>query len=102
MLMPLVPALVEASPVTGWKENVTSAFHSMTSNEASKPTALRFSCTYSFIGSGSIWPDPDVEMAILILGLLVALKPASASSFLAAAGSYLMSKLGEPYQGWPG
>ncbi len=71
MLMPLMPALVEASPVTGWKEKVTSAFHSMTSNWVSKPTAFRFSCTYSFIGSGSIWPEPEVEMAILILGFLL-------------------------------
>jgi hypothetical protein len=73
MLMPLTWALVAASPVTGWKAKVTSAFHSMTSNWASKPTALRFSCTYSFIGSGSIWPEPEVEIAILILGFLVAL-----------------------------
>ena len=70
MLMPLVPAFFEASPVTGWKEKVTSAFHSMTSNEVSKPTAFRFSCTYSFIGSGSIWPEPEVEIAILIFGFL--------------------------------
>src|SRR3954470_16237390 len=102
MLMPLVPAFIEASPVTGWNEKVTSAFHSITSNDASKPTAFRFSCTYSFIGNGCIWPEPEVEMAILTLGFLVALYPASASSFLAAAGSYLMSKDGEPNQGWPG
>src|SRR4029077_18464238 len=100
MLTALTAALVAASPVTGWKEKVTSVFHSMTSNWVSKPTAFRFSCTYSFIGSGSIWPEPEVEMAILILGFLFALYPASARSFLATAGSYLMSNLGEPNHGW--
>src|SRR3954463_12030043 len=102
MLSALVPALVDASPFTDWKPKVTRAFHSITSKVQSKPTALRFSCTYSFIGSGSIWPEPEVEIAILIFGFLVALYPASASSFWAAAGSYLMAKGGEPNQGWPG
>ena len=73
MLMALTPAFLALSPVTGWKAKVTSAFHSMTSKVVSKPTAFRFSCTYSFIGSGSIWPEPEVEIAILILGFLVAL-----------------------------
>jgi len=63
-----------------WNEKFTGAFHSITSKEASKPTALRFCWMYSFIGSGSIWPEPEVEIAILILGFLVGPYPASASS----------------------
>ena len=73
MLMALMPAFLAASPVAGWKAKVTSAFHSIDLELAVEATAFRFSCTYSFIGSGSIWPEPEVEMAILILGFLVAL-----------------------------
>ena len=31
------------------------------------PTALKLVCRYSFIGIGTIWPDPEVEIMILAL-----------------------------------
>src|SRR4029078_7017443 len=59
-------------------------------------------CRYSFIGSGSIWPDPDAEVWIFTVSFLLGPNPASCISFCAAALSYLISKLGLPRQGWPG
>ena len=39
--------------------------HSTASTWTSTPQAcLRFSCSASFIGSGSIWPEPDVEIML--------------------------------------
>ena len=38
--------------------------HSTTSKSMSMPTALKFCCMNSFIGIGTIWPDPDVEIMI--------------------------------------
>ena len=40
--------------------------HSTTSNSTLTPQAsFRFSCRNSFIGSGSICPEPEVEIMIL-------------------------------------
>src|SRR5437879_1212602 len=40
--------------------------HSTASNSTSTPQAcLRFCCKYSFIGSGNICPEPDVEIITL-------------------------------------
>ena len=57
---------------------------------------------YSFIGIGCIWPEPEAEVCTFTLSGFEAEKPASVISFLAAAGSYLIWKLGLPCQGWPG
>ncbi len=44
--------------------------HSTTSKEMSKPHSFRFCCRNSFIGNGSIWPEPLVEiMTLLLTGL---------------------------------
>ena len=57
---------------------------------------------YSFIGRGSICPEPLAEIIILVLIGLSGPKPASASRAFAASGSWRSSKLGEPYQGSAG
>src|SRR4029434_5288570 len=50
-------------------------FHSIGSNSTSMPISRRFSWTNSFIGKGSIWPDPEVEIKKLVLTRLPS-KPA--------------------------
>ena len=57
---------------------------------------------YSFIASGCIWPEPELEIRIFTVTGLALLKPASASSFLAASGSNFTSKLGLPNHWLPG
>ena len=57
---------------------------------------------YSFIASGCIWPEPEAEIRILTLPGLLLLKPASASSFFAASGSYFTSNDGLPNHWLPG
>ena len=54
---------------------------------------------YSFIGSGSIWPDPLAEISIVVLIGLSGPKPASARRAFAASGSYLR---GEARRAVPG
>src|SRR3954468_3448261 len=41
--------------------------HSTTSKSMSMPTALKFCCMNSFIGIGTICPDPEVEIMIFAL-----------------------------------
>ena len=48
----------------------SSAFQSITWNSTSMPTSAHCCCTASFMISGYIWPEPDVEMAILVLSFL--------------------------------
>ena len=44
----------------------SSTCHSTASTCTSTPQAcFRFSCSASFIGSGSIWPEPEVEIMTL-------------------------------------
>ena len=74
----------------------------MTSNSTSIPISFRFCCMYSFIGRGSICPEPLAEISILVWIGLSGPKPASARSARAASGSYLSSKLGLPYHGSAG
>ena len=42
---------------------------------------------YSFIGSGSIWPEPEAEIITLNFSGFCGVKPAAASSALPLAGS---------------
>ena len=66
----------------------SSTCHSTASTCTSTPQAcLRFSCSASFIGNGSIWPEPDVEIITLNDSGFCGVKPASASSALPFAGS---------------
>ena len=45
--------------------------HSTTSKSMFMPSAAKFCCSSSFIGIGSICPDPEVEIMILaVSGLL--------------------------------
>ena len=74
-------------------------FHSTTSKSTLIPTSARFCWMYSFIGSGCIWPEPELEISTLTFTGLDGLKPASARSFLAAAGSYFTSNFGCPNHG---
>ena len=60
---------------------------------------LRFSCSASFIGSGSIWPEPEVETMTLKDSGLAAVKPASASSFFPFSGSNVYLLTGLPKAG---
>ncbi len=58
-LMALAPcALGSFAPM---RQLVNSVFHSTTSKSTSMKHAFRFCCTYSFIGSGCIWPEPEAE-----------------------------------------
>ena len=41
--------------------------HSTTSKSMSMPSGLKFCCMNSFIGIGTIWPEPEVEIMILAL-----------------------------------
>src|ERR1700722_7863741 len=67
---------------------LTRICHSTTSKLTSTPQdSLRFCWMNSFIGSGDIWPDPEVEIIALKASGLSDVKPASASSFLPLAGS---------------
>src|SRR5471030_1414714 len=66
------------------------------------PTSARFCWMYSFIGSGCIWPEPELEISTFTFTGLDGLKPASASSFFAAAGSCFTSNVGWPNHGLPG
>src|SRR5262249_28135230 len=72
----------------GCRTAVSSTCHSTTSNSMLTPQAcLKFSCRYSFIGSGSIWPDPEVEIITLSDNGFCGVKPAAARSALPFAGS---------------
>jgi hypothetical protein len=51
--------------------------------------SLRFCCRNSFIGSGSIWPEPEFEIIALKESGLAGVYPASASRALPLAGSNL-------------
>ena len=56
----------------------------------------------SFIGSGSIWPEPDAEVCVFTFSFLAFEKPASVISLRASFGSYLIWNFGLPRHGWPG
>jgi hypothetical protein len=64
----------------------SSAFQSITSSVTWKPTSSNCCFTSSFIGSDCIWPEPEVEIASVILH---GTQLASFSSALAFAGSNL-------------
>src|ERR1700675_1613648 len=64
--------------------------HSITSNSTVTPQAsFRFCCRNSFIGKGSICPEPEFEINALNDNGLASEYPASASSALPLAGSNL-------------
>src|SRR6202165_5061666 len=64
--------------------------HSTTSNSQLTPQAsFRFCCRNSFIGRGSICPEPEFEIIALNDSGLAGEYPASASSALPLAGSNL-------------
>src|SRR5262249_23628654 len=59
---------LSACGAVGGLRNATSIVpQSTTSNEMSNQHSFRFCCKYSFIGSGSICPEPLVEIMILAL-----------------------------------
>src|SRR5438270_8323589 len=76
-------------------------FHSIGINSTSIPISRRFSCTNSFMGKGSICPDPEVEIKKLVLTRLPS-RPACFMSSLAFFTSYVYVKAGLPNQGCPG
>ena len=88
-----------------WKparHRVSSVFHSTGCRSTSIPTSLRFFWISSFMASGSIWPEPEVEISWTALaGCLAPSKPACLSSSLALAGLYSYVSLGLPNHGWP-
>ena len=61
--------------------------HSTTSKVMSNPHCFMLCWMNSFMGSGSIWPEPLVEIMTLALTGLSGPKPASLRSALALAGS---------------
>src|ERR1700759_3556911 len=78
MLSAIAPCRLGASGNGGpW---LNHPCHSTTSKSTLTPQAsLRFCCRNSFIGSGSIWPEPELEICTLNDSGLAAVKPASAS-----------------------
>jgi hypothetical protein len=70
------------------RATAVSAFQSIDSSVTSNPTASICDLTSSFIGSGCIWPEPEVEIANVTLQ---GRQPASLSSAFALSGSYLYS-----------
>src|ERR1700682_1059029 len=80
-------------------QNVANrAFQSITSNLPLKPAASSCALASSFIGSGCIWPEPEVEMPMV---MLQGRQLASFSSALAL----LVSKVyltGLPWKAWLG
>ncbi|MNN04287.1 hypothetical protein D3C81_1170080 [compost metagenome] len=69
-LMALAPcALASLAPM---RQLVNRVFHSTTSKSTSKKHSFRFCCTYSFIGSGCIWPEPDADTCTFTLSGLAA------------------------------
>ena len=69
------------------RQRVSSVFHSTGCRSTSMPTSLRFFWMSSFIASGSIWPEPEVEIrCTAFAGCLLASKPAWRSRSLAFAG----------------
>ena len=61
--------------------------HSTASKSMSMPTSCRFCCRNSFIGIGTIWPEPEVEIMILARTRLSPPYPASLSRARALPGS---------------
>src|SRR5215470_10660113 len=54
-----------------WKparQRESSEFHSTGCICTSRPTSFRFFWTSSFMASGSIWPEPEVEIKCTALG----------------------------------
>src|ERR1700704_1445096 len=74
--------------------------HSITSNPTLTPQAsFRFCCRNSFIGKGSICPEPEFEIKTLNDSGFAAVYPASASNALPFAGSNLQRLTGAPKSG---
>src|SRR5258708_17303402 len=74
----------------GARAAVKRTCHSTTSNSTLTPQAsFRFCCRNSFIGKGSICPEPEFEINALNDSGFAGVYPASASSALALAGSNL-------------
>src|SRR3979411_357140 len=74
--------------------------HSTTSNSTLTPQAsFRFCCRNSFIGSGSICPEPEFEINVLNDSGFAVVYPASASSALPLVGSNLYRFAGAPKSG---
>ena len=48
----------------------SSAFQSITWNSSSMPTSAHCCWMDSFMISGYIWPEPEVEIAIFVLSFL--------------------------------
>src|SRR5580704_7763313 len=86
MLRAMLPCKLGLSGVA--RPAVSKTCHSLTSNSTSTPQAsFRFCCRYSFIGNGSICPEPEFEIITLNDSGLADVYPASANSALPLAGS---------------
>ena len=72
------------------RQLVNRVFHSITSRSTSKKHSARLCCTNSFIGTGSIWPEPEAEVCVFTLSLLSFENPAAVISLRASLGSYLI------------
>src|SRR5215469_3113293 len=83
-LMPLM-SICSSTPA---RVICNNAFQSIMSSVTSNPTASSCALTSSFIGSGCICPEPDVEIANFTLH---GTQPASLSKAFALSGSYLYS-----------
>src|SRR5712692_4756685 len=66
-LMFIASELSACGPVGGLRSATSIVPQSTTSKEMSKLHSFRFCCRYSFIGKGSICPEPLVEIIILAL-----------------------------------
>src|SRR5580692_11029945 len=85
-LSAMVPCRLGLSGVA--RAAVNRTCHSTTSKSTSTPQAsFRFCCKYSFIGNGSICPEPEFEIITLNDSGFADVYPASANSALPLAGS---------------
>ena len=66
----MAPNGAPSGDLAPWRIRLSSAFQSITWNSASMPTSAHCCWIASFMISGYIWPDPEVEMAILVLSFL--------------------------------
>src|ERR1700678_1330352 len=88
ILSDMAPCRLGASGVA--RAAVNSTCNSTTSNATLTPQAsLRFCCRNSFIGSGSIWPEPEFEIIALKDSGLAREYPAAGTSALPLAASHL-------------
>ncbi len=66
----MAPNCWPSGDLAPWRIRFRSAFQSITWNSRSMPISAHCCWMTSFMISGYIWPEPEVEIAILVLSFL--------------------------------